>query len=53
MNTKYIVVAGGIKTILKECLNHKEILFIGATGDFFGHSTIKREKNSESNGNFC
>jgi len=23
----------GIKTILKECLNHKEILFIGATGD--------------------
>lgn len=23
----------GIKTILKECLNHKEVLFIGATGD--------------------
>jgi sugar-specific transcriptional regulator TrmB len=41
----------GIKTILKECLNYKEILFIGATGDvenrlpyFWPHYNKKREK---------
>jgi len=41
----------GIKTILKECLNHKEVLFIGATGDvenrmpyFWPHYNKKREK---------
>ena len=41
----------GIKTILKECLNYKEILFIGATGDvenrlpyFWPHYNRKREK---------
>ncbi len=41
----------GIKTILKECLNHKEVLFIGATGDvenrlpyFWPQYNKKREK---------
>ena len=41
----------GIKTILKECLNCKEVLFIGATGDvesrlpyFWPHYNKKREK---------
>ena len=41
----------GIKTILKECLNNKEVLFIGATGDvetrlpyFWPHYNKKREK---------
>jgi sugar-specific transcriptional regulator TrmB len=41
----------GIKTILKECLNHKEVLFIGATGDvenrlpyFWPHYNKEREK---------
>lgn len=41
----------GIKTILKECLNYKEILFIGATGDvenrlpyFWSQYNKKREK---------
>jgi len=41
----------GIKTILKECLNYKEVLFIGATGDvekrlpyFWPHYNKKREK---------
>ncbi|HLC71822.1 MAG TPA: helix-turn-helix domain-containing protein [Candidatus Nanoarchaeia archaeon] len=41
----------GIKTILKDCLNYKEILFIGATGDvenrlpfFWPHYNQKREK---------
>jgi len=41
----------GIKTILKECLNHKEVLFMGATGDvenrlpyFWPHYNKKREK---------
>lgn len=41
----------GIKTILRECLNHKEILFIGATGDvenrlpyFWPGYNKKREK---------
>jgi sugar-specific transcriptional regulator TrmB len=41
----------GIKTILKECLNYKEILFIGATGDvenrlpyFWPQYNKKREK---------
>jgi sugar-specific transcriptional regulator TrmB len=41
----------GIKTILKECLKHKEVLFIGATGDvenrlpyFWPHYNKKREK---------
>ena len=39
----------GIKTILKECLNYKEVLFIGATGDvenrlpyFWPHYNKKR-----------
>lgn len=42
----------GIKTILKECLNYKEVLFIGATGDvenrlpyFWPHYNKKREKS--------
>lgn len=41
----------GIKTILKECLNYKEVLFIGATGDvenrlpyFWPQYNKKREK---------
>lgn len=41
----------GIKTILKECLNHREVLFIGATGDvenrlpyFWPNYNKKREK---------
>lgn len=41
----------GIKTILKECLNYKEVLFIGATGDvenrlpyFWPNYNKKREK---------
>ena len=41
----------GIKTILKECLNYKEVLFIGATGDvenrlpyFWPTYNKKREK---------
>ena len=41
----------GIKTILKECLNHKEVLFIGATGDvenrlpyYWTHYNRKREQ---------
>lgn len=41
----------GIKTILKECLNHKEVLFIGATGDvetrlpyFWPHYNKRREQ---------
>jgi sugar-specific transcriptional regulator TrmB len=41
----------GIKTILKECLNYKEVLFIGATGDvenrlpyFWTQYNKKREK---------
>lgn len=41
----------GIKTILKECLNYKEVLFIGATGDvenrlpyFWPHYNKKRIK---------
>lgn len=41
----------GIKAILKECLNHKEVLFIGATGDvenrlpyFWPQYNKKREK---------
>ncbi len=41
----------GIKTILKDCLNYKEILMIGATGDvenrlpyFWPHYNKKREK---------
>jgi sugar-specific transcriptional regulator TrmB len=41
----------GIKTILKECLNHREVLFIGATGDvenrlpyFWPQYNKKREK---------
>jgi len=41
----------GIKTILKECLNYKEILFIGATGDvetrlpyFWPHYNKKRQQ---------
>ena len=41
----------GIKTILKECLNHKEILFIGATGDvearlpyFWPHYNKRRQQ---------
>ena len=41
----------GIKTILKDCLNYKEILFIGATGDvenrlpyFWPQYNKKREK---------
>ena len=41
----------GIKTILKECLNYKEVLLIGATGDvetrlpyFWPHYNKKREK---------
>lgn len=41
----------GIKTILKECLHHKEVLFIGATGDvenrlpyFWPHYNKQREK---------
>jgi len=41
----------GIKTILKECLNYKEVLFIGATGDvenrlpyFWLQYNKKREK---------
>ena len=41
----------GIKTILKECLNYKEILLIGATGNvenrlpyFWSHYNKKREK---------
>lgn len=41
----------GLKTILNECLNHKEVLFIGATGDvenrlpyFWPHYNKKREK---------
>lgn len=41
----------GIKTILRECLNYKEILMIGATGDvesqlpyFWPHYNKKREK---------
>lgn len=41
----------GIKTILKECLNYKEVLFIGATGDvenrlpyFWPHYNKQREK---------
>jgi HTH-type transcriptional regulator, sugar sensing transcriptional regulator len=41
----------GIKTILKECLNHKEVLFMGATGDvenrmpyFWPHYNKKRIK---------
>src|SRR3989344_4598576 len=41
----------GIKTILKECLNHKEVLFIGATGDvetklpyFWPHYNKEREQ---------
>jgi sugar-specific transcriptional regulator TrmB len=41
----------GIKTILKECLHHKEVLFIGATGDvenrlpyFWPHYNKRREK---------
>ncbi len=41
----------GIKTILKDCLNHKEILFIGATGDvenrlpyFWPHYNKEREQ---------
>jgi sugar-specific transcriptional regulator TrmB len=41
----------GIKTILKECLNYKDVLFIGATGDvenrlpyFWPHYNKKREK---------
>src|SRR3989338_2784524 len=41
----------GIKTILKDCLNYQEVLFMGATGDvenrlpfFWPHSNQKREK---------
>ncbi|MBI2145915.1 hypothetical protein HYU22_01070 [Candidatus Woesearchaeota archaeon] len=41
----------GIKTILKDCLNYQEVLFIGATGDvenrlpyFWPHYNKKREK---------
>jgi len=41
----------GIKTILKECLEYKEVLFIGATGDvenrlpyFWPHYNKKREQ---------
>ena len=41
----------GIKTILRECLNYKEILFLGATGDvetrlpyFWPHYNKKREQ---------
>ena len=41
----------GIKTILKECLSYKEVLFIGATGDvedrlpyFWPHYNKRREK---------
>jgi len=41
----------GIKTILKDCLNYKEVLFIGATGDvenrlpyFWPQYNKKREK---------
>jgi sugar-specific transcriptional regulator TrmB len=41
----------GIKTILKECLNYNEVLFIGATGDvenrlpyFWPHYNKKRER---------
>lgn len=41
----------GIKTILRECLNYKEVLFIGATGDvenrlpyFWPNYNKKREK---------
>ena len=41
----------GIKTILKDCLNYREVLFIGATGDvenrlpyFWPHYNKKREK---------
>lgn len=41
----------GIKTILKECLKYKEVLFVGATGDvenrlpyFWPHYNKKREK---------
>ena len=41
----------GIKTILNECLNYKEVLFIGATGNvenrlpyFWPHYNEKREK---------
>lgn len=41
----------GIKTILKDCLNYKEVLMIGATGDvenrlpyFWPHYNKKREK---------
>jgi len=42
----------GVKTILKECLNYKEVLFIGATGDvenrlpyFWPHYNKRREKS--------
>ena len=41
----------GIKTILRDCLNYKEVLFLGATGDvatrlpyFWPHYNKKREK---------